>query len=385
MSSIDYSVWDNIEVSDDEDETNPYMDTPSLFTWRHQTRVEQMEELQKKGEELNKGLRDCQRQLADTQKNLKELSISTADDAEAELRKVQAEEEKLQKEEQDWEKKVEDHDREERKMPWNVDTLSKDGFSKSVVNVNPETDETKEKERQQKSFFERYEMEMRHFAMLRRLDESQKYLSDNLHLLCEKTLNYLHRMCIDLEVEEEHALMEQVAHQATVMNFILEIAKCLKEDPRCCFGYFFANIMTAGQQYQNSFNDELELLKESFRKSVKVTKYEVEKRQKRLGPGGLDPVQVPQALPAETQKSLLLSSLLLLVYLNWARTALDFGTQGDNDGIDNGALTKACWVMPAHRGTDVPEQQMPPGHSADPFNGPHRHKLSWQAPEKEQR
>lgn len=36
MSRIDYSVWDHIEVSDDEDETHPNIDTPSLFRWRHQ-------------------------------------------------------------------------------------------------------------------------------------------------------------------------------------------------------------------------------------------------------------------------------------------------------------------------------------------------------------
>lgn len=38
MSRIDYSVWDHIEVSDDEDETHPNIDTPSLFRWRHQVK-----------------------------------------------------------------------------------------------------------------------------------------------------------------------------------------------------------------------------------------------------------------------------------------------------------------------------------------------------------
>ena len=38
--------------------------------------------------------------------------------------------------------------------------------------------------------------------MLRRWDDSQKYLSDNPHLVCEETANYLVIWCIDLEVEE---------------------------------------------------------------------------------------------------------------------------------------------------------------------------------------
>lgn len=39
MSGIDYSVWDHIEVSDDEDDTHPNIDTPSLFRWRHQVNI----------------------------------------------------------------------------------------------------------------------------------------------------------------------------------------------------------------------------------------------------------------------------------------------------------------------------------------------------------
>ncbi|XP_003442133.1 hsp90 co-chaperone Cdc37 [Oreochromis niloticus] len=309
MSRIDYSVWDHIEVSDDEDDTHPNIDTPSLFRWRHQARVERMEEFQKKGEELNKGLSECRRKLADTQKKIKELTISTSEDAKAELSKVQAEEKKLKKEERDWERKVGDYQREEKKMPWNVDTLSKDGFSKSIVNVKPETEETEEeKEQKHKTFVEKYEKEIKHFGMLRRWDDSQKYLSDHPHLVCEETANYLVIMCIDLEVEEKHALMEQVAHQTIVMQFILELAKSLKVDPRGCFRQFFAKIKTADQQYQEAFNDELESFKERVRGRAKIRiekamkEYEEEERQKRLGPGGLDPVDVYESLPPEMQK-----------------------------------------------------------------------------------
>lgn len=42
-------------------------------------------------------------------------------------------------------------------------------------------------------------------GMLRRWDDSQKYLSDNVHLVCEETANYLVIWCIDLEVEEVRA------------------------------------------------------------------------------------------------------------------------------------------------------------------------------------
>ncbi|XP_061838072.1 hsp90 co-chaperone Cdc37 [Nerophis lumbriciformis] len=308
MSRIDYSVWDHIEVSDDEDDTHPNIDTPSLYRWRHQARVDRMEEFQKKTQDLTKGLTESRRKLTETQKKVQEMSLS--DEDKADVSKLKTEEKKLKKEERDWERKLEDHRREEKKMPWNVDTLSTEGFSKSIVNLKPEAEEESEedKEKKHKSFVEKYEKEIKHFGMLRRWDDSLKYLSDNSHLVCEETANYLVIMCIDLEVDEKHALMEQVAHQTIVMQFILELAKSLKVDPRGCFRQFFAKIKTTDQQYQDAFNDELSSFKDRVRTRAKIRiekamkEYEEEERQKRLGPGGLDPNDVYKSLPQEMQK-----------------------------------------------------------------------------------
>ncbi|TRY86114.1 hypothetical protein DNTS_030196 [Danionella cerebrum] len=242
MTTIDYSVWDHIEVSDDEDDTHPNIDTPSLFRWRHQARVERMEAFNREGEEIEKNLKESRRRLEEAQRRTQNLLSSSSGDEE--LGRARAEEKRLRTEERGWVRKMEDHQRQERKQPWNVDTLSKEGFSKSVVNVKLEnTQETEEeKEEKHKSFVEKHEKQIKHFGMLRRWDDSQKYLSDNPHLVCEETANYLVIMCIDLEVEEKHALMEQVAHQTIVMQFILELAKSLKIDPRGCFRQFFTKI-----------------------------------------------------------------------------------------------------------------------------------------------
>lgn len=74
-----------------------------------------------------------------------------------------------------------------------------------MVNTKPEqAEEESEEVREQKhkTFVEKYEKQIKHFGMLRRWDDSQKYLSDNVHLVCEETANYLVIWCIDLEVEE---------------------------------------------------------------------------------------------------------------------------------------------------------------------------------------
>ncbi|NXJ89446.1 CDC37 protein, partial [Corythaixoides concolor] len=243
--------WDHIEVSEDEDETHPDIDTVSLFRWCHQGRVERMEQFQKEKEELDKGCRECKRKLAECQKKMKGLEVGDAESGKGELEKLQAKAQQLRTEEKSWENKLEELKKKEKNMPWNVDPLSKDGFSKSIFNVKAE----EQKEKKHKTFMERYEKHIKHFGMLRCWDNSQKFLSDNPHLVCEETANYLVIWCINLEVEQKHALMEQVAHQTIVMQLILELAKSLKVDTRTCFQQFFTKIKTADEQYMEGFSE----------------------------------------------------------------------------------------------------------------------------------
>jgi len=53
-------IWADIavQISDDEDDTHPNIDTPSLFRWRHQARLERMERDQKEKEEFQKGFEE---------------------------------------------------------------------------------------------------------------------------------------------------------------------------------------------------------------------------------------------------------------------------------------------------------------------------------------
>ncbi|TKC33453.1 hypothetical protein EI555_020486, partial [Monodon monoceros] len=193
-----------------------------------------------------------------------------------------AEAQQLRKEEQSWEQKLEEMCKKEMSMPWNMDPLSKDGFSKSMVNTKPEQAEVELEE---------------HFSMLRCWDDSQKHLLDNVHLVCEETANYLVIWCFDLKVEEKCALMEQVAHQTIVMQFILELAKSLKVDPHACFWQFFTKIKTADCQYMEGFNDELEAFKDCVRGRAKLRIKKVMKEYE-----DLDPIKVYESLPEELQK-----------------------------------------------------------------------------------
>ncbi|OXB80777.1 UNVERIFIED_CONTAM: hypothetical protein H355_010543 [Colinus virginianus] len=63
---------------------------------------------------------------------------------------------------------------------------------------------------------------------------------------------------------KKRALMEQVAHQAVVMQFIIEIAKNCNVDPRGCFRLFFQKAKT-GEGYFEAFKSELEAFKTRVR------------------------------------------------------------------------------------------------------------------------
>lgn len=122
-------------------------------------------------------------------------------------------------------------------------------------------------------------------GMLRRWDDSQRYLANMPHLICEETANYLILWCTKLQQEgviknktktqthtkndptsinhqglqssepwcwllknallfscvlQKEALMDQVAHQVVVIQFILEMAANSQQDPRGCFRQFFS-------------------------------------------------------------------------------------------------------------------------------------------------
>lgn len=214
--------------------------------------------------------------------------------------------------------------------PWNVDTISQPGFAKTVINKKaprPQDEQLTDEEREQrmKKFVKDNEKDLKHFGMLRRYDDSRAFLKEHSHLVCEDTANYLVIWCINLEMEEvsrfeifkykfniillqKHDLMEHVAHQTICMQYILELAKQLDYDPRGCVDPFFSRIQIADPIYKKSFDDELEQFKERIKRRAAekieeaIKEAEEEERKARIGPGGLDPIEVLESLPDNLRK-----------------------------------------------------------------------------------
>jgi len=113
---------------------------------------------------------------------------------------------------EDEEKKIKDKEEEiekkERLIPWNIDTIGQDGFTKTIINTKlPRKDEDaglsdEEKEKRMKQFVKENEKKLKEFGMLRKYDDSKKFLQNYSYLVCENTANYLVIWCINLEMEE---------------------------------------------------------------------------------------------------------------------------------------------------------------------------------------
>lgn len=111
MSVVNYSKWDNIEISDDEDDTHPNIHTPSLFKWRHEARVKRMEEIQSEKERVTEGKKETELQL--TRAKQSTAGTNTAD---------------LEKQLNDWKLKEKEIADKEKQQPLNVDTIGTEAW-----------------------------------------------------------------------------------------------------------------------------------------------------------------------------------------------------------------------------------------------------------------
>jgi len=309
---LDYSKWDNIEVSDDEDDTHPNVDTPSLFRWRHKARIEREEQMRSERFALD-------REGDKIKKKLKKLKIDDPN------RK------KVEKEYDNWKSKEVEMAEKERKAPKNVDNLSKEMENKTLINkprpdykaYDKMTDE--EKENSYKEFMEQYRDKVKEFGMMSKPKDSEALLRKFPDLVCDHTASYLVVWCIDLQQDNKTELMNHVAHQTISMQFILELAKGLNKHPADCFPAFYKRLEVndgseQSKQYHSAFLDELNSFKERVKIRAKQRIEEAEKaaaeaaeeeeeevemtKEERIqqSPGGLDPSEVFENLPEELQE-----------------------------------------------------------------------------------
>ncbi|KAA0187098.1 Cell division cycle protein 37, partial [Fasciolopsis buskii] len=309
------------QVSDDEDDTHPNIDTPSLFRWRHQARVERDAAWRKEKTEFEAQYKTFLQKYNAVQQKLAKAKESNGSD----LAELESQMKALETEDKEWREREAQIKKKEKLRPWNIDTICHEGKSKTIINSaaleheQPQADSEDSEEaaiNRLKEFVNKHNKDIRKFGMFQKPIDSQNFLIEHPFLVCDETANQLVLWCIDLAIEEKFDLMNHVSHQCIVMQFMLELAKSLKCDPRSCIRPFFSKFMNPEPEYQKAFNDELTAFRGRIRARAEVriqeamAKLEEEEREKRLGPGGLDPVEVFDSLPSVSEHFCMVGNLL---------------------------------------------------------------------------
>ncbi|KAM9516745.1 hsp90 co-chaperone Cdc37-like 1 isoform 1-T2 [Salvelinus alpinus] len=252
-------------------------------------------------------------QLVEAQDQLCGLELHGSESVEQEHARAIASQSELSQTEQEWRRK-ENMLGGSRSPVLSADS-SQDVFDKSIINSRSKNVELEDHD-QSKTFVQKYEQEFRHFGMLRRWDDSQRFLSDLPHLVCEETANYLILWCFRLQAEEKEALMEQVAHQAVVMQFILEMASTSQQDPRGCFRQFFHKAKAGQEGYLDVFHTELEAFKQRVKEHTVKCKGETHpnftEHQSSTARCRPDPKEVLESLPPELKSGFQLQDMQIL-------------------------------------------------------------------------
>jgi len=135
-----------------------------------------MEQREEEKTALEKKKRQAKQKLEELKKK-QETGVENVDD---ELKKLQLEQQEIE----EHEKKVA---QEEKSAPWNVDTISKEGWSKTLFNKPvPREDRSKlsdeELEQRYKQFVKKHESKIKEYAMISKFEDCKQYLMQNQDL-----------------------------------------------------------------------------------------------------------------------------------------------------------------------------------------------------------
>uniref|UniRef100_A0A2I3HIY5 Hsp90 co-chaperone Cdc37-like 1 n=1 Tax=Nomascus leucogenys TaxID=61853 RepID=A0A2I3HIY5_NOMLE len=205
----------------------------------------------------------CKWNLAEAQQKLGSLALHNSESLDQEHAKAQTAVSELRQREEEWRQKEAALVQREKMCLWSMDAISKDVFNK----------------------------------MLSRWDDSQRFLSDHPYLVCEETAKYLILWCFHLEAEKKGALMEQIAHQAVVMQFIMEMAKNCNVDPRGCFRLFFQKAKAEEEGYFEAFKNELEAFKSRVRLYSQSQSFQPMTVQNHVPHSGVGSIGLLESLP----------------------------------------------------------------------------------------
>lgn len=386
---FDYSKWDNIELSDDEDDVHPNIDRESWFRMKHRSRVEREEREEEDKKKILKEMSAADLRIKEITKIL--ASMENGEDSDDELEDgegLQAELDALNAANKARQDKLDQY---EKNKKWNADNMCHVVEERTIVNANSVTDkftesgfalpsddnapkklepsgldssETKVSVAQRKEesappttqeaikeltkampklepkpapapvkpkagpdsahiammsyhdFTEKYADLLEQFMAISSMDQSREFLIQHGDvLLQENASNYLLLASLEDEMNGFRDKMRLTARQSQLVSNIAELAKSMKTHPGNVINPFFKRLEE--KQHLDGFNVGLETFIQNLMKRAVVKKKEMDQqraeeegvdlndipKEERLGPGGLDPVEVFDSLPISMQEA----------------------------------------------------------------------------------
>lgn len=382
---FDYSKWDNIELSDDEDDVHPNIDRESWFRMKHRSRVEREENEDKDKAKLQAEMETANRRIQILEHDLRKLANQAAEgtddsDSDDDLEKdaLETELKSLQKANEERQSKLDSY---EKNKTWNVDnmceikeertvlnkkaakeTFNKSGFAVDTATTSDEkktpddsVPESKPKPIKEKKaaapakkdeptpapkaapkptptasqavttgptqdlgametyheFTQRHADTVEEFMKCKTLDDSRKFLLDHgVTLLQENASNYLLLASLEDEMNGHREKMKLTARQSQIITNIAELAKTLQTHPGNVIQPFFQRMTE--RVHLEEFLAGVKIFTDKIIKRAVVKKAEIDEERRaeeeatdlqeipleeRLGPGGLDPLEVIETLP----------------------------------------------------------------------------------------
>jgi len=287
MAPINYNKWDNIELSDDEDNFHPNIDNNLMIRLQREKRQ--------------------QREAEEAEKKKKLMSEET-DEAKAELEKM------------------------ERTKKLHVGNIcsdkhnSKHEKASASQSADPSSKKVQEKVKvtplKEGEFADGYESfvkdnrgVMMEYAAIDEEDEkSEQYILSHPQLLSEHATGFYLIHCINLQAEGKTREMRKCARQYLMLTYICDLAKTMPgRDARDCIKPLFKK-MELNQEVAEGFADHLEkyishvktraeVKKEEMANEEEEGEYVTLQKGEQVGPGGLDPAEVFETLPKVMQEA----------------------------------------------------------------------------------
>ncbi|VEU45165.1 unnamed protein product [Pseudo-nitzschia multistriata] len=397
---FDYSKWDKIELSDDEDDVHPNIDRESWFRMKHRSRVEREEHEAKDKKRINSEMDKANQRLKMLERDMKKIVKRKAEDSDSDdddlddVEAIKIEMEELKSQNAQRQATLDEY---EKNKKWNVDNMFEVKEERTMVNKNAaksnytstghaqstvtgevakkefekarqeaekkkkESDSVKKASELSKpaagpskppsattatmpeksstdptevdsdpeflytyhEFTEKYADLCEKFMFIKSFEDSKEFLLKyGTIMLQEHAANYLLLATLEDEMNGKHDEMKQRAKQSQIVTNIAELAQSWQTHPGNAILPFFNRLEQ--REFLEGFLSGVKVFVEKIEKRAIIKRKEIDAaraeeeqhgtrvkkegvdlseipKEERLGPGGLDPLEVIESLPQSMQ------------------------------------------------------------------------------------